>query len=102
MITMIPYAKLLLIQLNVWKRSSSLPYRAVKTKEMTGIIHNFPLIKYIILGINCSFLARFTSVILATQEAEIRRIMVKSQPWQIVVETLSQKNYHKKEVWQGG
>jgi hypothetical protein len=31
-------------------------------------------------------------IILATQEAEIRRIMVQSQPKQIVQETLSQKN----------
>jgi hypothetical protein len=31
-------------------------------------------------------------VILSTQEAEIRRIMVQSQPGQIVWETLSQKN----------
>jgi hypothetical protein len=30
-------------------------------------------------------------VILATQEAEIRRIMVQSQPRQIIYETLSQK-----------
>jgi hypothetical protein len=30
-------------------------------------------------------------VILATQEAEIRRITVQSQPGQIVLETLSQK-----------
>jgi hypothetical protein len=32
-----------------------------------------------------------TPVILATQEAESRRIEVQSQPWQIVLETLSQK-----------
>jgi hypothetical protein len=31
----------------------------------------------------------FTSVILATQEAEIRRIVVQSHPGQIVSETLS-------------
>jgi hypothetical protein len=30
----------------------------------------------------------FTSVILPTQEAEIRRIMVQSQPGQIVLKTL--------------
>jgi hypothetical protein len=30
-----------------------------------------------------------TPIILATQEAEIRRIMVQSQTWQIVHETLS-------------
>jgi hypothetical protein len=30
-----------------------------------------------------------TSVILATQEAEIRRIAVRSQPRQVVLETLS-------------
>jgi hypothetical protein len=35
--------------------------------------------------------ARFTPVILATQEAEIRRIVVPSQPGQIVCETLSRK-----------
>jgi hypothetical protein len=35
-------------------------------------------------------------VILATQEAEIKRITVGSQPWQIVHETLSQKNLSEK------
>jgi hypothetical protein len=35
-------------------------------------------------------------VILATQEAEIRRIMVQSQPQEIVCMTLSQKTHHKK------
>jgi hypothetical protein len=34
-------------------------------------------------------------IILATQEAEIRRIMVRSQPRQIVCKTLSQKSPHK-------
>jgi hypothetical protein len=33
-----------------------------------------------------------TPVIPATQEAEIRRIVVRSQPGQIVLKTLSQKN----------
>jgi hypothetical protein len=36
-----------------------------------------------------------TPVILATQEAEIRRITVQSQPGQIVRELLSQKTHHK-------
>jgi hypothetical protein len=36
------------------------------------------------------------SVILPTQEAEIRRIAVQSQPRQIVCKTLSQKTLHKK------
>jgi hypothetical protein len=36
------------------------------------------------------------SVILATQEAEIRRITVQSQPGQIVHETLSQKKNSQK------
>jgi hypothetical protein len=35
-------------------------------------------------------------VILATQEAEIRRIAVQSQPRQIVHETLSRKTLHRK------
>jgi hypothetical protein len=35
-------------------------------------------------------------VILATQEAEIRRIVVGSQPGQVVHETLSQKPLHEK------
>jgi hypothetical protein len=35
-------------------------------------------------------------VILATQEAEIRRITVQSQPGQRVLKTLSQKILHKK------
>jgi hypothetical protein len=44
-------------------------------------------------------------VILATQEAEIRRITFQSQPRQIVCETLSQKNPSQKRaggVAQGG
>jgi hypothetical protein len=50
------------------------------------------------------FLARhqwLTPVILATQEAEIRRIIVQSQPSQIVQETLSRKKINKitKKGW---
>jgi hypothetical protein len=42
-------------------------------------------------------------VILVTQEAEIRRIVVQSQPGQIVVhETLSQKKKNHKKVWWHG
>jgi hypothetical protein len=37
-----------------------------------------------------------TPVILATQEAEIRRIVVPSQSGSIVLKTLSQKTLHKK------
>jgi hypothetical protein len=37
-------------------------------------------------------------VILATQEAEIRRILVQSQPRQIVHETLSQKPLQKNRM----
>jgi hypothetical protein len=40
-----------------------------------------------------------TPVILATQEAEIRRIMVGSKPEQIVLEILSpKKDHHKKRA----
>jgi hypothetical protein len=35
------------------------------------------------------------SIIIATQEAEIRRIMVQSQPRQIICKTLSRKTLHK-------
>jgi hypothetical protein len=39
-----------------------------------------------------------TPVILATQEAEIRRIAVRSQPGQIVSETLSRKDLSQKRA----
>jgi hypothetical protein len=35
-------------------------------------------------------------IILATQEAEIKSIVVQSQPGQITLDTLSQKTLHKK------
>jgi hypothetical protein len=41
-------------------------------------------------------------VILATQEAEIRRIVVQSQSGQIVWENLSQKNPSQKKGWWSG
>jgi hypothetical protein len=37
-------------------------------------------------------------VFLATQEAEIKRITVQNQPWQIVHEPLSQKYLTQKEL----
>jgi hypothetical protein len=39
-----------------------------------------------------------TPVILATQEAKIRRIMIQRQPRQIVGKTLSQKNLYKNKA----
>jgi hypothetical protein len=56
---------------------------------------------YIWKGIDNQNIQEFrqlTPVILATQEAEIRRIMVQSQPRQIVQESVSQKKkiHHKK------
>jgi hypothetical protein len=41
-------------------------------------------------------------VILATQEAEIRRIEVSSQPGQIVCETISRKKSITKKGWWSG
>jgi hypothetical protein len=41
-------------------------------------------------------------VIPATQEAEIMRIEVQSQPRQIVCETLSRENLHKKKKKKAG
>jgi hypothetical protein len=43
-----------------------------------------------------------TPVILVTQEAEIRRIVVQSQHGQAVRETLSQKHPSQKKGWQSG
>jgi hypothetical protein len=40
-----------------------------------------------------------TPVILTTPEAEIRRISVRSQPGQIVLETLSRKTPSQKKDW---
>jgi hypothetical protein len=39
-------------------------------------------------------------IILATREAEIRRIVVQSQPWEIVYETLNQE--YPTQKWVGG
>jgi hypothetical protein len=39
----------------------------------------------------------FTPVILATQEAEIRRIVVRSQPWQIVLQDSISKSPSQKK-----
>jgi hypothetical protein len=41
-------------------------------------------------------------VILATQEADIRRIKVQSQPEQIVYKILARKTLHKKSGWWNG
>jgi hypothetical protein len=43
-----------------------------------------------------------TVVILATQEAEIRKIEVQSQVGKILQEILSQKTHHKKKGWWSG
>jgi hypothetical protein len=43
-----------------------------------------------------------TPVILATQEAEIRRIAVQSQPRQIICDTLSQKKKNPSQKKAGG
>jgi hypothetical protein len=43
-----------------------------------------------------------TLVILATQEAEIRRITVRRQPREIVHETLISKNASQKKGWWSG
>jgi hypothetical protein len=44
----------------------------------------------------------FTPIILATQETEIRRIIVRSQPQQIVCKTLSCKKPFTIKGWWGG
>jgi hypothetical protein len=45
---------------------------------------------------------QLTHMILATREAEIRKIAVRSQPRKIVLETLSQKYPTQKKDWQSG
>jgi hypothetical protein len=47
-------------------------------------------------GLGISLAPVVTPVILATKEAEIRTIVVQSQPRQIVHKTLSQNTHHKK------
>jgi hypothetical protein len=51
------------------------------------------------MGAKCQWLV---PVILATQEAEIRRIAVQRQPRQTVQETLSKKKPIKKKGWKSG
>jgi hypothetical protein len=56
-------------------------------------------LKYASLGIGQILeVGWFTPVILATQEAEIRRIMVQSQFRQVVQEILSRKNTSQKKI----
>jgi hypothetical protein len=64
--------------------------RHINVSPRLGLIFIFP-IKNPELG----WVPVLTPVIPATQEAEIRRITVQSQPRQIVLETLSQKTLHK-------
>jgi hypothetical protein len=45
---------------------------------------------------------RLAPMSLAIREAEIRRIVFQSQPWQIVRETLSQNNPVTKKSWWSG
>jgi hypothetical protein len=44
-----------------------------------------------LMSLRCEWVWWITPIILATQEAETRRIMVPGQPWQIIHETLSRK-----------
>jgi hypothetical protein len=56
---------------------------------------NQPAATYSIIKKGLARCQRLTPIILAAQQAEIRRITVQSQPGQIVHETLSQKTHHK-------
>jgi hypothetical protein len=65
------------------------------TKSLLDILYNYVYFFLPILKLNDNISVRhqwLTSIILATQEAEIRRITVQSQPRQIGHETLSQKH----------
>jgi hypothetical protein len=58
-------------------------------------------IKAKVLEKNSHFFLGTSGIILATQESEIRRMVVGSQPGQIVHKTLSPKTQHKKSWWSG-
>jgi hypothetical protein len=65
----------------------------------------FMTVLTIYLRLNSPLLARclwLMPVILATQEAEIRRIVVQSQPREKVCQTLSQKKPSQKKGWWNG
>jgi hypothetical protein len=63
---------------------SKLSFQAVKVFKVISLLRKIVILK----SLSCQWL---TPVILATQEADIRRIMVQSQPRQMVRETVSQK-----------
>jgi hypothetical protein len=79
-----------------WGHGSRLQWKALGKHEALNSIFNTAHHTQKKSNLKKSLCWALTPVILATQEAKIRRIVVRSQPGQIVLKTLSQKTLSQK------